>query len=157
MLHTILDRKNNIYICSLYSMGTRYSDAELEKYTEDYQDIKSGAEEIFEEEVDTPDEAHEEKLWEFVQSQYHKKVEYDRLEDYAKLAEAAYVQVEHKVDHTDWRDVQDRIVNYTLWRDHPVGHREEHDMTAYLPSSYTISATEEIVIHSIVLDLTTDE
>ena len=75
-------------------MGTRYSDAELEKYTEDYHDIKSGAEEIFEKEVDTPDEAHEEKLWEFVQNQYHKKVEYDRLEDYAKLAEAAYVQVE---------------------------------------------------------------
>lgn len=136
-------------------MEMTYSNAELEEFTEDYQNIKLGVEAFFEKEEDTLDEANEEELLDIALYQYDKKIGYGKLEDYAKLAEAAYIQVEYKVEHTDWRDVQDRIVNYTLWRDD--AHRQQHDMTAYLPSKYTTSATKEIVVHSIILDLTTDE
>ena len=136
-------------------MGISYSTAELEEFTEEYRNIKLSVENFFEEEEDTLDEVNKKELSDIALAKYDEKIHYDKLEDYAKLAEAAYIQVEHKVEDKDWRDVQDRIANYTLWRDN--GHRQQHEMTVYLPSKYTTSATREIVKHSIVLDLTTDE
>lgn len=141
---------NNIgLVGESFVMDGHFGHSELQAYVEDYQELKSKVKERIEAESEDDWAAGsdtQEEIWDVAQDQFFKSIEYDSLNDYAKLAEAAYLEVEEKTTHEDWWDVQDRINEFTLT-----------DMASYLPAYYTKDAAHEIVFHAISIDLTVSD
>ena len=91
---------NNIgLVGESFVMDGHFGHSELQAYVEDYQELKSKVKERIEAESEDDWAAGsdtQEEIWDVAQDQFFKSIEYDSLNDYAKLAEAAYLEVEEK-------------------------------------------------------------
>ena len=84
-----------------------------------------------------------------------RKINYTSLDDFAKLAEAAYYSVENNATSSDWRQLKQRIQEQTLLEG---GHNShDHHVTVYLPAPYTKDVTREFVLNCIEIDLSSEE
>jgi len=129
-------------------MDPNYDFEELDEELKLYEDLKSRVNKRL------GTDGENEDVWAIVQDEYIRSIENKSLEQLAKLSAAAYYSVERNLDDPDWSEVEDRIVDFVLDRHRDV--RESHHISNYLPGKYTGRATQEIVIHSIYLELTED-
>ncbi|GAA0515578.1 hypothetical protein SAMN04488066_11585 [Halorubrum aquaticum] len=136
-------------------MSPTYEPNELTNQFSQYDELKQDTKEVCSRELGDQEEAAWEwdQVWDWAQDTYYDH-HYDGVEQQAKFADAAYYRVQSNVDDPDWTEVKQRIADFVLPRHIDVQH--SNDMPDYLPGSYTASATEEIVIHAITLELTED-
>lgn len=137
-------------------MDATYEPSELTDQFSRYDELKEATKKRCAKEIGESKETAWEwgNVWDWAQDTYH-DYHYEDIEEQVKFADAAYYRVQSNVDQPDWSEVKQRIADFVLPRHVDVQHSD--DMPDYLPGRYTFSATEEIVIHAITLEITDDQ